>query len=189
MSMSTEDVAAIPEGDVLGGTLRSSTCPKCGQTFQRSEDRDVHLERHRAAPQLAKEERDGMVHCPKGCGRWMTPGDSDTEIHVNLCDGSKPILGEREKTAYRWWCEAHGFGTNGPKPWGQHKKEHHEGKEPVQKPKNVKPKAEAIAEVMKLLRAEEAKIEGEIVLRQMALGRVKAAMAALKGNLKTGEEA
>lgn len=189
MSMSAEGDVATHVGDVLGGTLRSSACPKCGETFQRPEDRDVHLERHRAAPQLSKEERVGKVHCAKGCGRWMTTGDPDTEIHVNLCDGSKPILGEREKTVYRWWCEAHGFGTNGPKAWGQHKREHHEGKEPAEKPKNVKPKAEAVAEVMKLLRAEEAKIEGEIVLRQMALGRVKAAMAALQGNLKIREEA
>jgi hypothetical protein len=175
-------------GDVMAGTIRSSTCPKCGETFQRPQDRDVHLERHRPAPQLSKEDREGMVHCPKGCGRWLVPSEADTEAHAMLCDGARPILDKREKIAYRWWCEAHGFGTDGPKAWGQHKREHHGGNEPVKKANEPRRK-EGVEEIMRLLRAEAVRVEGEIARQQMALVRVKAALAALEENAKPGVDA
>lgn len=177
-----EDLGA-PAGDILAGTIRSSSCPKCGDTFQRVEDRDIHLERHRAALQLSKEEREGMVHCPKGCGRWLVPGDADTEAHATLCDGSKPILEKRQKVAYRWWCEAHGYGTDGPKAWGHHKKEHHDGDEPLQKPKELRRK-EGVVEILRLLRAEAVRIDGEIATLKMTLVRVKGAI----GTLETGQK-
>jgi hypothetical protein len=38
----------------------------------------------------------------------------------------------------RWACKEHGFGTDGPKQWGLHVKEHHAGIDPL-KPEVKRP--------------------------------------------------
>jgi hypothetical protein len=154
----------------------------------RPEDRDVHLERHKPATDLPKEEREGKVHCPKGCGRWVDTGTPDGQTHATLCDGSEPISAIKNSAAYRWWCEEHQFGTNGPMPWGVHKKEHHRGKEPVGKPPQEKRRhhqATVVPEVLKLLRGELQRLQVEQTRIEGEAGRISAAIRALEADLRS----
>lgn len=179
------------EVDPFAPRLKSSACAKCGEKFMRPEDRNVHQERHRPAPDLPKEERVGKVHCPKGCGRWMEPESADSHAHIALCDGAEPISPDRTNpSAYRWWCEEHQFGTNGPRPWGDHKKEHHGGGEPVGKiSQEVRKKKQenVIPEVVKTLRGELGRLGIERVKIEMEETRICAAIKALESDLRTQE--
>lgn len=163
------------KADPFTPSLESIPCKRCGEEYMREHDLQVHEERHRPAPDLSKEEKEGKVHCPKGCNRWVVLDDPDWVAHVELCDGAPPIILKTQKTAYRWWCEEHSFGTNGPKPWGFHKKEHHDGKEPPEKPE--KKKEEAMAQVRRLLRGELSRLEIE---ERKMLSEKNRIMAALK---------
>lgn len=115
--MNAESIPGDP-GAALEADVPTLRCPSCGESFQRQEDLDRHRERHR--PVMEKAE--GTVQCPKGCGRWLAPNHPDTLSHIALCDGLEPIPMAKRG---RWTCEEHGFTTNGPKPWGLHKKEFH----------------------------------------------------------------
>lgn len=174
--MSGDMLPETAEADPFDQSLRSIPCPRCGETFMREEDLHVHLERHRPSPELSKEDREGKVHCPKGCGRWVVESDPDLAAHIELCDGSPPITAKVTKSAYRWWCEEHGFGTNGPKPWGVHKREHHEGKQPAAHVEK-KPKEEVMAQVKRLLHGELSRLEVE-------KGKISAEMIRIQAAIK-----
>jgi hypothetical protein len=56
----------------------------------------------------------------------------------------------------KWFCPEHQFGTNGPRGWGAHKLEHHNGQDPIATVKGLKePEGrEAIGQAVSLLRKE-----------------------------------
>lgn len=109
-------------------------CPNCGERYLRPEDLEVHRERHRpVSPRVT-----GSANCPKGCRRWLVPDTAETQTHLALCDGSSPLNGLSRAMDKRWFCKEHGFGTDGPKHWGIHLKEHHGGQDPT-KPARKKP--------------------------------------------------
>lgn len=170
------------EGNPFTESLPTVGCARCGEKFQRPVDLEVHTERHKPAPSLTKKEREGLLHCPKGCGRWVTPGSPDSEAHAALCDGSPPITSKPKKAAYRWWCEKHEFGTNGPRPWGEHNKEHHGRKQPKEgsHPELQKKEDVMVPEVLRLLKCEVVRLETERSKVDMEMARVKAAIKVLE---------
>lgn len=168
------------EADPLAPTLKSIPCARCGELFMREHDLHVHTERHRPSPHLSREEREGKVHCPKGCGRWVELGNAEWEAHVELCDGSPPITGKPVRSGHKWWCEEHEFGTSGPRAWGAHKKEHHAGLEPAKTPSEKrKPREEVMTQVRRLLREELARLTFSKGKIEAEIGRIQAALKSL----------
>lgn len=162
-----------PDRDILATDVPTAHCPTCGETFLRPEDLPVHVERHRPVP---KGEIENGVRCPRGCGRWLDPEDPEKHVHEALCDGSPPL--KHTKGAYKWWCPEHRFGTDGPKVWGWHKKEHHEGKDPA-KDKDACVSGDVVDKAISILRAEKSRLEKD-------LRRVDAALRAVEQSCEDG---
>lgn len=177
MSMSAEDSMTETEADPFLVRLQTVGCPRCADRFQRPVDLEVHLERHQPVRVTTVKERADLAHCPKGCGRWIDAGRPFGAAHATLCDGSPPIT-RSSKMAYRWWCEEHQFGTDGPKPWGWHKKEHHAGETPACTDKNG---PDVVGSVLGLLRQEKARLDRETA-------RINAAIKALEVDLQPVRE-
>lgn len=121
---------SLPTSDPFAADIPAVICPICGETYQRQQELDSHRERHRPVVKRTPQ----SIRCPKGCNRWLPPKDGDTESHITLCDGGAPIPDDSEARRREWYCREHNFGTDGPKPWGLHKKEFHNGEDPVPKP-------------------------------------------------------
>lgn len=138
-------------------------CPHCGEKYLRPEDLEVHRERHRPVAKRVA----GSANCPKGCRRWLMPDTPESHAHLALCDGSPPIDGLSKAMKNRWFCEEHKFGTNGPKMWGLHKKEHHDGKDPmagVKRIRNIMPvpdNKDGIQQAIAVLTAEKQRLLAE----------------------------
>lgn len=81
------------------------------------------------------------------------------------------LIGAMENT---WVCPDHGFGTNSPKMWGLHKKEHHEGKDPRPKPRpEDEPQgSEGIVRAVRLIREERARFAMEAAKIAVEASRV-----------------
>jgi hypothetical protein len=152
----------------------------------RESDMHVHLERHKPCPHLTREERVGKVHCPKGCGRWVEPGKADCAAHIELCDGSPPITEKAVRSAHKWWCEEHQFGTSGPRAWGAHKKEHHAGVEPERSSKPGRHET-VLDQVRRLLREEHSRLS--ITKRRIdaEISRIDAALKSLDSKAEVRE--
>lgn len=152
-------------------------CPNCGEKYLRREDLEVHRERHRPiSPRMA-----GSVTCPKGCKRWLVPDTPETQIHLALCDGSLPIDGRSDYMDKKWFCPEHQFGTDGPRAWGVHKRDHHNGQDPVRVDKRLKePEGpEAVRAAIKLLKSERGRLAKERVRVERDLSRVESAIKCL----------
>lgn len=157
-------------------------CPKCGEKYLRPEDLEVHRERHRPVHKRMT----GSANCPKGCKRWLVPDTPEARVHVALCDGSTPLDGLSKAMNMRWFCEEHGFGTNGPKPWGIHVKEHHSGADPLagqKRVRNIMPlpvDKDAVQHAIDMLEAEKKRLLSEAA-------RMEAGIKALQGTIQVSE--
>lgn len=151
------------ESDPFFADIPVVHCPHCGERYLRPEDLEVHRERHRPVPKRVT----GSANCPKGCKRWLLPDTPEAHAHLSLCDGSLPIDGLPKAMKKRWFCEEHSYGTNGPKTWGLHKKEHHGGKDPlegVKRIRNIMPvptSADGIEQAIAIMTAEKKRLLAE----------------------------
>lgn len=154
-------------------------CPYCGERYQRAEDLEVHRERHQPIPSKEK----GSSRCLKGCGRCLMPDTAAAQAHLALCDGSPPLNGIFRAMGKKWFCQAHGYGTDGPKMWGIHVKEHHEGvdpRKPFRKQLREPKEPEAVAHAVELLRAEQHKMRQEILVKGQDIERLESAIKILE---------
>lgn len=155
-------------------------CPNCGERYLRPEDLEVHRERHRPISIRVT----GSVNCPKGCRRWLVPETAETQTHLALCDGSPPLNGMRYAMKRKWFCSQHNFGTDGPKPWGWHKKEYHNGLDPndPRKKKRLEEPVgkEAVDKAVALIETERARLVAERSKIDEEVQRLEAALKVLK---------
>lgn len=86
-----------------------------------------------------------------------------------------------------WYCAEHKYGTDGPKPWGLHKKEHHNGMDPCKPAKKMpeEPVGEdAVDKAIGLLEGERERLvvelEAEKLRTQEEIMRLDAALKILK---------
>jgi hypothetical protein len=83
----------------------------------------------------------------------------------------------------KWFCAEHNFGTNGPKPWGWHKKEYHGGQDPL-KPRPKRPEEpvgkEAVEKAVELLKGEREKLSIDSARIQREIERLDAAIKVLE---------
>lgn len=165
------------EIDPFHADIPAVHCPNCGEKYLRPEDLEVHRERHR--PVLPR--KLGSVACPKGCKRWLVPDTAETQIHLALCDGAPPLDGLSNAMNKKWFCPEHGFGTDGPRAWGVHKRDHHDGQDPVRVDKRLKePEGkEAVVAALKLLRTERVRLRKEKARVNADLERVESALKCL----------
>lgn len=82
----------------------------------------------------------------------------------------------------KWVCEEHGFGTDGPKHWGIHVKEHHDGVDPRKPVKKLsKPiGAVAVSKAVGLLRDEKERLEHSISRLKQDVERMASAIKILE---------
>jgi len=138
-----------PRGQIQPDGPRKMVCPECPEILDKPEDLSVHLVRHEEVWTPANEtERLQAYECPKKCGRWFSrkkygvAKPVEYRAHISMCDGSKPLVAaprvdesgkendvakkpKATRSKFKWFCDDHNFGTNGPRAWGDHQVEKH----------------------------------------------------------------
>lgn len=92
--------ADLRKGDSRGpSTGETISCPNCTEISPTPEAYSVHLQRHMEVDPPKHSPRGKVLStpCPKGCGRnfaFNSAGNlsADARFHIDLCDGSSPIV-------------------------------------------------------------------------------------------------
>jgi hypothetical protein len=82
----------------------------------------------------------------------------------------------------KWYCAEHNFGTDGPKPWGWHKKEYHGGQDPGRPVKKLVEEPvgkEAVDKAVDLIKTEHARLVAERAKMGEEIERLEAALKVL----------
>ena len=91
--METRGVEATAKWLHANHLHRFYICPECGFVSDEPSALGNHIERHREVlePVVGKRGKIKSKLCPRGCGRYFTPGRGLVE-HVPVCTGEKPIV-------------------------------------------------------------------------------------------------